>query len=395
MVSPIAIAYVTDTWPYEGGGGAEKALLSLIVGLDRRQFRPLVVSVAGDGSSGNFQLAQEAGASTALLPTTLREGRGRSASNFLRLVALLRRHKVRIVHSSQDQGVGVFAGVLAGVGARIHTTHRIGPRINSQPYVVSRAVVAGAATRNIAVSEAVSRDLVDRYRVDPSRVTVIYNGVRRPSTSRVETTADPGTRGQDAPLTVVSVGRLSREKGLDILLDSMALVAAQLNRAQLIVVGDGPERYALERRSAELGISHSVHFVGYHKEISGWLKQATVFAMPSRSEGLGMAAAEALAHGIPVACSNAGGLPEVVKDGCCGTVVAGRVVGETIEVEPRAFANALLGILSRSDGGRDLGRNGRARFDAYFTEEGFVRRHVQTYLEELERIGRRSSNRSA
>jgi glycosyltransferase involved in cell wall biosynthesis len=111
--------------------------------------------------------------------------------------------------------------------------------------------------------------------------------------------------------------------------------------------------------------------------------------MPSRSEGMGMSAAEALAYGIPVVCSGAGGLPEVVEDGRCGTVVAGPTIGEAIEVDPRALAEALLVLLTDRDRAQRLGANGKARYDALFTEEEFLRRHVETYLDELERTRRR------
>ncbi len=389
LVSPIAIAYVTDTWRRQGGGGAEKALFSLISGLDRRQFRPLLVSVAGDGSSDYFRLAREAGVPTVLLPMTLREGRCRSASNFLRLVRLLRRHRVRIVHSTQDQGAGILAGAIVGVGARLYTTHCVLPTPSMQRYLLSRAVVAHAASRNIAVSQVVSGHLVDRYRVDPARVTVIYNGVRAAAGTRLDAAVQCEAERRDAPPTVVSVGRLSWEKGVDILLDAMAVVVAQVGGARLIVVGDGPERTALECRAADLGISDSVRFVGHQTEIASWLNQATVLAMPSRSEGMGMSAAEALAYGIPVVCSGAGGLPEVVEDGRCGTVVAGPTIGEAIEVDPRALAEALLVLLTDRDRAQRLGANGKARYDALFTEEEFLRRHVETYLDELERTRRR------
>ena len=389
MTTPVTIAYVTDSWPRQGGGGAEKALFSLVAGIDRRQFRPLIVSVAGDGSSDYFRLAREAGVPIFLLPMTLREGRVRSAFNFMRLVGLLRHHRVRIVHSTQDQGVGVLAGVVAGVGTRLYTTHCVLPEKNMRRHVLSRAIINHAASGNLAVSQAVSKHLVHRYGADPARVTVIYDGVRAPAGTRLDAAAQLETARRDVPPTVVTVSRLSREKGVDILLDAMALVVAQVGQARLIIVGDGPERLALERRSADLGIKDSVRFVGYQTEISRWLSQASVLAMPSRSEGMGMAALEAFSHGIPVVCSNAGGLTEVVEDGRCCTVVAGRTIGQTVEVEPGLFAEALLGFLNDSDHAQRLGRNGREIFEARFTEQEFLQRHVETYLRELKLTGRR------
>jgi|GEM_PF-1737136 len=388
--APIPVAYVTNPWLYDGGGGAERVLFSLVTGLDRRLFRPFLVAVAGDGSSDYFRLAREAGVPTAVLSTTLRDGMCTAAVNFAHLVVLLRRHEIRIVHSSMDAGVGVLAGAVAGVPVRLLTTHSLHRMHGLRRKAVARVVIAHLATKNVAISEAVARNLCSTYGVDAAQVEVIVNGVEAPVASssadevRFEA-APPGTEPN-----VVIVARLVRYKGVDILLDAMARVVAREKRARLTIIGDGPERALLEQRSIELGLVDHVRFVGYQVDAGRWLHQATVFAMPSRSEGMGIAAVEALAASVPVVCSNAGGLPEVVQNDHCGIVVEGRRVGADTEVDPDDFARALLKLLTDRSLAHRLGQDGRRRYEDCFTVGKFIHRHERLYLDELDRVGGRA-----
>lgn len=390
QLGPVPIVYVTDTWPLEGGGGAEKVLFSLAIGLDRARFRPFVLSVVGDGSSGYFRLAEEAGVPTAVLSTSLSAGPLGASANFARLVALLRHHQIRIVHGSQDRGVGVLAGVAAGIPVRLHTTHSLLRPPISRLDTVGRCMTAHLVSMNIAVSDAVARDICSRYSVPRSRVTVLPNGVAEAAPSTKDTTADVDALARGQRPTILVVARLVREKGIDILLEAMTHVVAVEPRAILTIVGDGPERAALERRAEALGLAEHVHFAGYEADPGRWFGTATVFAMPSRSEGMGMAAVEALATSVPVVCSDAGGLAEVIENDHCGIVVAGRKLGATVEVDPAIFAEALLRILAGGELGRRLGENGRRRYEERFTVERCIRRHEELYLAEISRVGKQS-----
>ncbi len=390
-ISPIPIAYVTNSWLHVGGGGAERVLFSLVTGLDRHRFRPFLVAVAGDGSSDYFRLAREMGVPTAVLSTTLRDGVPSATRNFARLVALLRRHEIRILHSSMDAGVGVLAGVAAGVPVRLLTTHSLQRTHGVGKRAVARLVTPHLVSRNVAVSEAVARHLCSTYGLQSTQVEVIVNGVEAStlSCSADEVRTESGRHG--AGPNVVMVARLDRCKGVDILLEAMARVVSREKLASLTIIGDGPERRSLEQRSAELGLGGRVRFVGYQVCIGPWLHEATVVAMPSRSEAMGIAAVEALAASVPVVCSDAGGLPEVVENGRCGIVVEGRRVGIDTEVDPDDFARALLRLLTDRGLASRLGANGKRRYQEHFTVGKFIRRHEQLYLDALAHLSTESA----
>ncbi|MEJ2536968.1 MAG: glycosyltransferase, partial [Calditrichia bacterium] len=87
---------------------------------------------------------------------------------------------------------------------------------------------------------------------------------------------------------------------------------------KVMMIGDGPDRFAAESRARELNISDSVTFLGKQENVYLLLSRSDLFLMPSRLESFGLAALEAMSCGVPCITSNAGGLPELVKDGISG-----------------------------------------------------------------------------
>lgn len=131
--------------------------------------------------------------------------------------------------------------------------------------------------------------------------------------------------------TLVFAGRLTAQKSLDVAIDALA----ELDGLRLVVVGDGPERAALERRAADAGLNGRVVFMGPapRAEVLRALAGAYAAVLPSAWENLPHAAVEALAAGTPVVAAAVGGVPEVVRDGENGLLVP--------PGSPAAFAEAL------------------------------------------------------
>jgi len=189
----------------------------------------------------------------------------------------------------------------------------------------------------------------------PARIRVVPNGVQLPdvaalAAARASGRAALGLSARD--VWAIFVGRLTREKGLDVLLDALGCDAGV---GGLLVVGTGADRRPLE--AAALRLPVPVRFCGYREDVGRLLAAADVFVQPSRSEGLPFSVLEAMAHGLPVVGSRVGGLPGLV-DGC-GQLVAAE--------DPDALATALrrlatdpaerhaLGMAGRTRVGRDFG----------------------------------------
>ena len=167
----------------------------------------------------------------------------------------------------------------------------------------------------------------------------------------------------DAAPTVVAVGRFVAQKGFDVLLRAWPDVVAGLpHRPHLVLVGDGPHAPHLRRLAAEPGVAGTVTFTGAlgPQAVADQLRAAQVFALPVRTrwaglnpEGLGLAALEAAACGLPVLVGDSGGAPETVLEGVTGRVLPSVDVG--------SWSRALLALLRDPGAAAGLGEQG-ARF---------------------------------
>ena len=128
-----------------------------------------------------------------------------------------------------------------------------------------------------------------------------------------------GRAGGEAPILGV-VSRLEPIKGMDLVVPAFAEVLKRFPEVRLLVVGDGSLRATMEQQAAALGCADRITWVGRQpqEELNKWYGQMDIVLMPSRSEGFGLTAIEAMANGCVMVASNVGGLPEVVRDGVCG-----------------------------------------------------------------------------
>jgi glycosyltransferase involved in cell wall biosynthesis len=157
----------------------------------------------------------------------------------------------------------------------------------------------GQADAVVALSHGVGRELIEDYGLDPARVVTIHNPVdiaawrRRAQAARQ---APWGSFGAGAPV-LVAVGRLIRQKGFDLLLRALAKCRSN---ARLVIVGEGPERAALNALAQELGIADRVLFAGFVADPAPYYAHGDIFVLPSRWEGFGHVIVEAMACGLPV-----------------------------------------------------------------------------------------------
>lgn len=123
-----------------------------------------------------------------------------------------------------------------------------------------------------------------------------------------------------APFVLGVVSRLEPIKGMDLVVPALAEVLKAHPDTQLLVVGDGSLRASMKEQAVELGCADHIRWVGRQpqEELPQWYGQMDIVLMPSRSEGFGLTAIEAMACGCVMVASDTGGLPEVVRDGVCG-----------------------------------------------------------------------------
>ncbi len=178
------------------------------------------------------------------------------------------------------------------------------PRWRSQIIAAARGAAA-----IVCVGTPLAQDCVAELGVDPARVLVIPNTY---DTTRFVPLARE--RSADGAIRLATLGRLSREKGHDLLLRALAMRLAAGSSLKLTFIGDGPELPALEALADELGVGDHVTFTGtlLGPDVPSAFAESDVFVLPSRSEGFGVALIEALATGLPVVATRSGGPADIV-----------------------------------------------------------------------------------
>jgi glycosyltransferase involved in cell wall biosynthesis len=227
------------------------------------------------------------------------------------------------------------------------------------------------AGRVIAISNSIRRFLIEVEKVSPEKIETIPYGLDADAFAH---SAHPGgfrrsSGMQDTPL-VGFIGRLNRQKGVDILLRAFALVELRHPTARLVLAGDGPDRVRLARTAKSLGLRR-VDFLGWRNDAVDILADIDLLVMPSRWEGFGMVALEAMALSKPVVASRVSALPEIIVPGETGRLVE--------PDRPEELAEAVLSILSDPARAAEMGRAGRRRALSEFPVERMARHTAEVY----------------
>ena len=214
--------------------------------------------------------------------------------------------------------------------------------------------------RLIAVSAGLRRTY-ERIGVSPELFTTVPNGIA-PLVHRMSRNEARRVLGLDlAQPVVMTVGRLTHMKAQWQLLEAVPDLVTRFPDLAVVLLGDGPLTDALVKRAASLGVAHVVRFPGHRPDARLLLAAADVFVLPSRYEGMPLAALEAMEAGLPVVATRVVGSEEVVMDGVTGALVPfGR---------PAELGAALGALLADPALRRRLGAAGRCRYLARFTRD--------------------------
>jgi len=173
----------------------------------------------------------------------------------------------------------------------------------------------------VAVSKHIRNDLIENFKIDNSRIQVVNNPV---DLNKISALSEEDVSGElfkeDIPI-IISVGRLSKEKGGEYLLKAFALLNGKCD-ARLAILGEGREDANLRKLSINLGIEKKVFFLGFKDNPYKYMKRSTVFVLPSLYEGFGIVIIEAMVCGIPVIATKCyDGIEEIVEHGKTGLLV--------------------------------------------------------------------------
>jgi glycosyltransferase involved in cell wall biosynthesis len=215
-------------------------------------------------------------------------------------------------------------------------------------------------TKYIVVSKYL-KDRMVKSGLPASKIDVIYNGFDFP-----EPKAKPHKR-----LVIGSAGRLHPVKGYDLLINAFALLNNK--RLRLKIAGSGDELDNLKKLAQDLCVADRVEFVGFKKDIFQFLSTLDIYVQSSRSEGFGLATAEAMSQSLPVVVTPAGSLSEIVEDGKTGLVTA--------DFQPESIAGAIAQLAENYELSKKMGENA-GRFAAKnFEIKDWADKTIKTYEE--------------
>jgi glycosyltransferase involved in cell wall biosynthesis len=298
-----------------------------------------------------------------------------SAHVVFEVARIARANGCRIIHAA-----GIKATLVARIVARlthsdaivhVHDMHYPGMLVGAMHRLFARHSDLG-----LCVSRAVQEVVVDGYHVAPDRARVIHNGIPLDPIRNVAPDTSARIRQalniSAATPVITMVARMHPVKGHRSMIHIMSLIAAAHPEALLVLAGDGPERAACEALVDRLDLRKQVRFLGQRSDIPELLAASDLVVMPSQSEGLGLAAIEALAAGRPVIAFDSGGLRDVVTDGSDGRLVPPGDI--------KAFAAAVIELLEDPRLRAELGQHGVISAER-FSLDNHIRQLLDCYRE--------------
>jgi glycosyltransferase involved in cell wall biosynthesis len=298
-----------------------------------------------------------------------------------RLLKGLRRflgsQRVILIHAHQC-GPFLYAGLARLPSTRppiLLTEHgRQHPDMVKTTRRIANRLLLRRADRLIAVGSQVRRALIDNENFPPGRVGVIYNGIDLAAFDAARSARD-ATRAElrlrPSTFVLIVCARLDPIKDHATTLQAFRWLLLRVPDARLLIVGDGPERDAIDSIVRQLDLDDAVIQLGHRNDVPRLLAASDAAILTSLSEGIPLFLIEAMASSLPVVATSAGGIPEVVVHGRTGLLAD---VGDV-----NGLGNHLLELAQRPELRAAMGAAGRARAEAVFDESRMIAAYAAIY----------------
>ncbi len=340
-------------------GGLERLLSDFSRLHNREQFHLEFVAMKSVGKFADE--IKENNCSVTQLQEASRWGHIRELSQFLKI------NQIDVVHTHNTYPHinATIAARWAGVPVVVNTRHgqRLGHGLKSR---IQYRFASWLTDCIVNVSDDAAQLCRQTDGIADKKIRRIWNGID------IDKFTFTGPRLEP---TAITVARLSPEKDFTTLLRAVAIVVVELPDFQLIMVGDGQERNALEQLTTELNLCKHVRFLGDRSDVPQLLAEAGFFVSSSLSEGISLTLLEAMAVGLPIVATAVGGNPEIVDDGVTGMLVP--------SANPEKLADAIITMCQQQNNWNTIGKQGRDRVEKHFEIHRMVKDYEQLYLEIL------------
>jgi glycosyltransferase involved in cell wall biosynthesis len=336
--------------------GSPMVLLRMIDLLDRRRFTPLFLAT-GEGALVTALRERDVEIVSGSVDELTPRAPLRGARGIMRQSALLRDHAIDLIHLNQfgwNQDL-VVAAWLKRVPVILHVHHRehVAPQ-NLNRFLAKRVLVVSEAHKSNITGFARIRHKCDVL-YNPVDIDV-YGGGR-------SIRAALGLRSDD--FVIGTIAQIQHLKGIDLLLETARRVLAVRDDVTFLHIGppghnEAEFARAMKERARDADFRGRVQFLGARTDIPDLLASMDVLFHPTRQETFGLVVVEAMASALPVVCSRAGGLPEIVATSEIGCALEGD--------SPDRYAAALLELIAQPERARAMGQAGRRSLRGRFDE---------------------------
>lgn len=366
-----------------GIGGLENVIVQLINRLPHDQFEHVVLSLT---TVSDFKQRVER---SDVQYIELNKRPGHAVALYPKIWKLFRRLRPDVVHSCNLAALEVVPlAWLAGVPLRIHAEHgwdAHDPNGTNTRYQRLRRIYRPFVSRYVAVSKDIDSYLGRAIGVASGKRSLIPNGVdtdhfRPPSGPRQPVTGCPFDPSHD--LLVGTVGRLQTVKNQPLLARAFVQMLSEhpdlMDRARLVIVGEGPLRAEVEAVLAQANLSHLAWLPGNRSDVAEVLRMLSVFVLPSQTEGTSCTLQEAMASGLPVVATAVGGTPDLLGEGPGQLVSPGDV---------SQLANAMCDLLMDAGLRETKGAQARQRALDVFGIEALIHSYEKLFQGRTATVG--------
>ena len=352
--------------------GAERVMLTFLNKYDRQKFSVSVGSYLNLNYQDNLFTKAVENLDIPLIKILV--GRNNLPSELWQTINIIRNNNVDLLHTHgyRSDISGFFAAKYTGIPI-VSTLHGWTP-ISSKlrAYEAIDRWCLKKFDKVICVSKVIYNAL-SLSGFSDNKLTYLHNAVsleQADSPCNVKQLKEEMGWTEDDTI-ILSVGRLSPEKGLRVLLSAFQKKYSDSEHVKLVIVGDGPLRSELEEFSKELDIAKRVVFTGHRDNVQDYYKMANLFVMPSFTEGFPMALLEAMQAGLPVVATKVGGIPDIIESGVNGLMI-----------EPdniKCLGDAMQKILSDAELTTNLSLNAKHTIQNNYSAEPWAKQIESIY----------------
>ncbi|RYG58735.1 MAG: glycosyltransferase [Alphaproteobacteria bacterium] len=380
--SPLPV--ILQVLPALKDGGVEKSAIEMAIYIKKQGWTPLVASAGGPKET----LLAPHGIRHIRLPLTAKTPWG-IVINAFRLLGIIRGENVKLVHarSRAPAWSAWLAAKMAGVAflTTFHGTHSL--KGGKLKYIYNSIMVKGPVV--IANSQFIRGHIIENYHVDPQQIEVAPRGIEPEAWNPALFSENDRTAVRDelrvdkgVPLLLM-VGRITRWKGHDLILDALGLMKDVPWVMAFAGSVDKNSEFgmALQAQAERLGIAERIRWLGSRNDVARLLAASTLAISGStRPEAFGRVAIEAMAMGVPVVATGIGGSKETIIDGVTGWLVhPTSESGDFAAFEPQAMAAKLRGALQKPQQLASMGHAARAHVLSAYTVDRCCAAELQAY----------------